>query len=82
MSQKTKYLVELETGVGWRGKKGEAYPVFTGHRWCKNKKEALSVALQLMRGKPLFHVRIRREVVISTFVDACYDCPKFVRGEL
>jgi hypothetical protein len=62
--QATKYLVELETGIGFRGKRGECYPVFTGHRWCANKREALDVAERLRRDKPLFHVRITKKVEV------------------
>jgi hypothetical protein len=67
---RTKYLVELETGIGFSNKGG--YAVFTGHRWCKTKREALAVANKLCRDKPLFQVRITREFrrreVVMTFL--------------
>lgn len=69
IESRVQYLVELETGIGYGPKGG--YAVFTGHRWCKTKREAASVARKLRVDKPLFQVRIMREYrrreIVQTF---------------
>jgi hypothetical protein len=66
--QNTKYLVEVETGIGFKGRDGKGYPVFTGHRWCANKREALDVVERLRKDKPTFHVRITKKIEIIGIV--------------
>ena len=68
MSQETRYLVELETGVAYGAKD---HRVFTGGTWCKDIRDARSVAKKMMYENPSLCVRIKRKVtsinVFATF---------------
>ncbi len=59
MRQETRYLVELETGVAYGAKD---HRVFTGGTWCKDIRDARSVAKKMMHENPSLHVRIKQKV--------------------
>ena len=71
MRRKIEYRVEEETGVGWGGKAGKPYAVFTTAAIVGTLREARKLARLARRVRPLYEARIvrdeRRETVVETF---------------
>ena len=66
MKPRIEYRVEAETSIGYKGKRGIPYPVFSLYQFARTHKEAIQIARRRRQLEPLFSVRIVRDMRIVT----------------